>query len=443
MEYIKDKINYLYQHLFNSPKHPFFMDIEMVNKTAGIFIKYQEKYIKKTIEYEETKIPKELNIKQNLNKVLKLQDVKDLNKELSKERNFNKVFTIITKISNYMIETNVINEEELYKKNSESNNINVMIIGSGPIGLFLACYLDLYYNKGSLNNYPRVNIVMYDSRLEKPGFRKPYTRQRPFNTHSKYLATILPKIYCMNHNIDNLYVNIFVLEYLLYTKAITEHKIPMIYKEYDWNDYKKIINNSNFKVVFDCTGGRLETDIFNNINTSWMDKINKIDEKLNKQLLVLPEKNLVHLIDYPKEKKFKKNHYYSSVTVYDSDMKYKTKIDIDINEPQDLVFLGKLKNKYYNYNGIMTLIKNFKDNHNRYFLYNEISREIFKNKIFKFDTWGLYIRHTIQPAELINEKCIYIKAGDSIFHSHFITGAGLNRTISFAVKCANMISLID
>ena len=202
---------------------------------------------------------------------------------------------------------NVTNEDELYKKLSKSKDINVMVIGSGPIGLFLACYLDLYYNKGSLNNYPRVNIVMYDSRLEKPGFRKPYTRQRPFNTHSKYLATILPKIYCMNHNLDNIFVNIFVLEYLLYTKAIIEHKIPMIYKEYDWNDYKKIINNSNFKVVFDCTGGRLETDIFNNIDISWMDKINKIDEKINKQLLVLPEKNIVHLVDYPEEQNYLKH----------------------------------------------------------------------------------------------------------------------------------------
>lgn len=443
MEYIKNKINYIYQHLFNSPRHPFFMDIERVNKMASNFLDHQKKYIKETIEYQNTDLPKELNIKQESTKVLKLQDIKDLNKELSKERNFNKVFTIITKISNYMIETNVVNEDELYKKLSKSKDINIMVIGSGPIGLFLACYLDLYYNIGSLNNYPRVNIVMYDSRLEKSGFRKPYTRQRPFNTYSRYLTTILPKIYCMNQNLDNLFVNIFVLEYLLYTKAIIEHKIPMIYKEYDWDNYKKIINDGNFKVVFDCTGGRLETDIFNNIDVSWMDKINKIDEKLNKQLLVLPEKNIVHLVDYPEEKKFKKNHFYSSVTVYDNDMKYKTKIDIDINDPNDLVFLGKLKKKYYDHKGIMTIIKNFKDSHNRNFLYNEFLHEIYKNKIFIFDTWGLYIRHTIQPAELVNENCIYIKAGDSIFHSHFITGAGLNRTISFAVKCANMISLID
>jgi hypothetical protein len=443
MEYIKNKINYLYQHLFNSPKHPFFMDLERVNKAADNFINYQKKFIKEKIEYKLSEIPKELPIKEKKNKVLKKNLILNLNKELKKERNFNKIFTLITKISKNLIESTVKNENELYKNIKNSEKINVMIIGSGPIGLFLACYLDLYYNSGSLNNYPKVNVVLYDSRLEKSGFRKPYTRQRPFSTHSRYLSTVLPKIYCMNHNLDSLYINIFVLEYLLYTKALIEHKIPMIYENYNWDEYKNIINKGNFKVVFDCTGGRLETDIFNNINTDWMNNINKVDEKLNKQLLILPDKNIVNLIDYPKEKKFKKNHYYSSINTYDKDMNYKTKIDIDINDSDDLIFLGKLKNKYYNYKDIMIIIKNFKDDHNRNFLYNELLRENYKNKIFNFDTWGIYIRHTIQPAELINKNTIYIKAGDSIFHSHFITGAGLNRTISFAVKCANMISLIE
>ena len=63
--------------------------------------------------------------------------------------------------------------------------------------------------------------------------------------------------------------------------------------------------------------------------------------------------------------------------------------------------------------------------------------------MYSFDVWGIYIRHIIQPCEIFtidNKKRLYINAGDSIYHSHFVIGAGLNRTINFTVKCANFLS---
>ena len=36
-------------------------------------------------------------------------------------------------------------------------------------------------------------------------------------------------------------------------------------------------------------------------------------------------------------------------------------------------------------------------------------------------------------------KILFIGAGDTIFHSHFITGSGLNRIFDFTVKCANQL----
>ena len=62
--------------------------------------------------------------------------------------------------------------------------------------------------------------------------------------------------------------------------------------------------------------------------------------------------------------------------------------------------------------------------------------------IFYFDIWSIYIRHAIQASEIVkigNYKLLYIGAGDTLFHSHFITGAGLNRILNFSVKCANLI----
>ena len=40
-----------------------------------------------------------------------------------------------------------------------------------------------------------------------------------------------------NNNYINM-INIFILEYLLYSKALLEYDIAILYKDYDWNDYK-------------------------------------------------------------------------------------------------------------------------------------------------------------------------------------------------------------
>ena len=64
------------------------------------------------------------------------------------------------------------------------------------------------------------------------------------------------------------------------------------------------------------------------------------------------------------------------------------------------------------------------------------------NYLFKFDVWGVYMRHQIKISDVIhinNKKILFIGAGDTIFHSHFITGAGLNRIFDFTVKCANQL----
>ena len=56
------------------------------------------------------------------------------------------------------------------------------------------------------------------------------------------------------------------------------------------------------------------------------------------------------------------------------------------------------------------------------------------------------MKHAIEISRVVNYKehnFIYVASGDTIYHSHFITGSGLNRTITFAVKCANFITNIS
>ena len=328
-----------------------------------------------------------------------------------------------------------------------------MIIGSGPVGLFLACYLNLYYNQTSMGSTHRVNIVIYDNRIDKPGFRKPYNRQRPFVTSSSYLNLVIPKIYCWNENKSNnksLWVNIFMLEYLLYTTALTQPNISIIYKDYDWDEYKNIITLGNFKVIFDCSGGRFKNDAIKNIDTKWLDRFNITDKKIGKKLLIRKDKNLVELVELHDNNKFKKNYYYGSISVHknDSTMTFITKYDIDIVNNYDLLYLNNLKHKQFTFSEISEIIKGISDNISRNFLNAILSskKSLYHDCILTVDVFSIYIRHMIKICDIIKinkMKVLYIGAGDTIFHSHFITGAGLNRTLDFTVKCANQLDKLS
>ncbi len=443
MENISNKINKMFQNLFKTPDniHPFFKDLKKVYEEAPKHRRHVKSAIKKKIDYKViNELPNEIIINPKYD-ILNAKELKKLDNELFNVLNYNRIYELVSNISKYLIRSNINNESKLYEKISKDkkDSLNIMIIGSGPVGLFLACYLHIYYNQTSMNSSPRVNIVMYDSRVEKGGFRKPYNRQRLFATASKYLSLILPKIYCWDSK-DYFMVNIFLLEYALFVVANQEYNIPMIYEDYDWNDYKKIIEKGSFDVVFDCSGGRLKHDAISKIDDSWLNKIN-----LNglRNLSINKENNLLLLEN---DKKHIYNYFFASMEIYINDDKltFHSKYDIDINNGTDLVYLNKTKNKYYKYKDAINIISGIKDDTNRNFLYTMVQNH--NNYLIKFDVWGIYMRHQIKISDVINinnKKILFIGAGDTIFHSHFIIGAGLNRIFDFTVKCANQLDKLS
>jgi hypothetical protein len=447
---ISDDINKKFQDLFitKNNEHPIFKDLKKVYELSINYREHMKNNIKKTVEYKQISIPDGITINPVYD-VLTKDNLIKLEKEMKNVINFKKILELVTFMSNFVIRTNIKNEEHLYEhisdKKEKKDTINVMIIGSGPVGLFLGCYLSLYYNDTSMNNSPKVNVVIYDSRIETPGFRKPYNRQRVFATSSKYLSLIIRKLYCWNNNENIFMVNIFLLEYALYTIANLEYNIPIIYEDYDWDDYKKIIEKGKFDVVFDCTGGKLSHDAIKNIDTKWLDKYDLYNKTINRELEIDINRNLVLLKN---DSKHIVNYYYGSMTLYNSDsndsLTFYDKYDIDIMNKEDLIYFNTLKNKYYTFKETINIIKGITDDDTRNFLYTMINNN--DNKyLIKFDVWGIYIRHAIKISDVFkvnNRDILFIGQGDTIFHSHFITGAGLNRTLDFAVKCANMISNI-
>jgi len=460
MENISNRINIMFQNLFITKKmiHPFFLDIMRVNKISYDYILYQKQFITNMIDFDiNTIVPNGITINSKY-KILKKNDINCLEKEMNNVMNWKKILKIVSHMSQYLLESNVKDEHKLYKEISiETNVINIMIIGTGPVGLYLACYLHSYYNM-MMGKSTHVNIILYDNRVDKPGFRKPYNRHRPFATNSRYLSLIIPKIYCWNDktentsNTESFHINIFMLEYLLYTTAISKYNIKIIYNNYNWEDYLNIIEKGNFKIIFDCTGGKLKKhNINNNINNkdkSWVEKFKPMD---GMKLDINVDNNLVTL-SY-NSKKFKQNFYYGSLSVYNTSQDINDKVvfvnkyDIDITSSFDLKYINMMKGKYFTFEEINTIIKGIKDDTARNFLYSIIKNKshFYKNMIFTLDCWSIYIRHAIKISDTItinNRKVLYIGAGDTIFHSHFIVGAGLNRILDFTVKCANIIESI-
>jgi hypothetical protein len=446
MEKLKDRINKSFESLFDNKQHIFFKDINEVNKLSKEYILNMKKYINHKINFDPNISVPESQIYNPEYKILTKNKINELAHEMNHVLNWDKILKIVSFMSQHVLESNISSEQKLYKLIKTEDTLNIMIIGSGPIGLFIACYLKLYYSS-SMDKKKKVNVVVYDNRIEKPGFRKPYTRQRPFYTSSHYLNLIIPKIYCWNNSDSNsLYVNIFMLEYILYTTAISYYNIPIIYNDYTWDQYMDIMKKGNFKVVFDCSGGRLKHNLFKNLNKSWLDKFKTKDVKLNKMLIIDTKSNLVKL-DNIKSKQFKKNYYYGSVSIFKDNMNFVVKYDIDIVNNYDLLYLNNIKNKIFKYNDILHIIKGISDSTSRHFLYSIIStkKSIFYDNQFSIDVFSIWMRHAIKISDIINvgnHKALYIGAGDTIFHSHFITGAGLNRTLDFAVKCCNQLDYL-
>ena len=447
MEKISDNINKMFENLFKTDDniHPFFKDLKRVPNIAKSYIDDMKKHIKTEVNYTPNNNIPEGKLLTPKYDILSLDELKKLDKEINNMMNYVNILSIVSFLSQYVIQSNITNEDKLYKNIAKDDCLNVMIIGSGPVGLFLACYLNLYYNDTRMNSYPRLNIVMYDSRIDKPGIRKPYNRQRLFGTSSNYLSLIIPKLYCWNekNNKDYIMVNIFILEYVLFTIANLHYNIPMIYKDYSWDDYVNIIDKGKFDVVFDCTGGKLSHNAIKNIDASWLKKIPLYDSIVDRKLEINLEKNLVLLEN---DSKHIVNYFYGSLTLsYNNEsLTFYNKFDIDIMNKEDLIYLNKVKSLYDTQPEAMSIIKGIRDDMTRNFLYNIMNGK-YTNYLVSFDIWGIYIRHAIKISDVFTvnkRKILFVGAGDTIFHSHYLTGSGLNRILDFTVKCSNLIGQI-
>jgi len=323
----------------------------------------------------------------------------------------------------------------------ESDKVNVVIYGSGPVGLFIALYINQYYNYKNLSKKKNWNILLIDNRTDKDGYRFNYSRTRQYSIGSSFFSFIIQKLYC---NIDyGILIN--RLEYLLYMYLLVHKFYTDSLKETDnaninlyFSSKNVDLNKIKADIIFDCTGGRMNPKIWSNEDMKGF----------------IPEDMLTH-----KDSEFTLRKDINKY-IWDSDI-YPFKNYLVMNDLSNVGYYSlrnqkildetkKIINKYgttIDYKTMIQIIEDYKDNKNKkiellikYMYHNFIEN---KSYALSVDIFSVYIQHAIKISKIIkvkdNHRAIYIGAGDTIYHSHFATGAGLSKSIDLSVMCINSL----
>ncbi len=448
---IEKTINSMYQAILfdhKTKKHRFLIDIESAESVQKSLEEYEMNKFNISNQNLNNFLKSELNSKKNISskmcevnvnkeRLLSEEEIMDTYNKIKTSRNEEDMENILNQIINSKLPStiqslNVITDKFLDKN---ENTLNVLIMGGGPSGLFIANYLHLLYNVQPSDL--KVNILVLENRIYEEKVRKPFTRDRTFRIGTRYLDIVLPNIYCQKNKKDSILIPIKYLELLLYLQ--TYHlNIPLYFtKKYDdYEDVQTFIERYKIDVLYDATGGRLGK-IDMKINTNFLKNIDMESDKYS--FTILKNDNLVKFNTGSPLNKYVNIEYYGRRPFrYDSTYFY-------ITNQNDYELLKDICIKR---NNIAKVLKRINDPKLKKKIYGLYLKEIKNNPdidYIKFNSWEMIMYHRLKAAEfkhIHNQKYLYIGVGDTLFSSHFIIGAGLNRTILFSVKTCHILPFL-
>ena len=334
--------------------------------------------------------------------------------------------------SDYVLPSNI--DLRAYSKslrNKHEDDINVLILGAGPAGLFIANYL----NSARIIS-PRTNILIIDNRTDITNLnRMPYNRNRIFGLNLNIFSEFSPKFTCLKELLERGMIEIRYLENLLIT-MVYGFKIPIYFtnKITNENSLRKFVEKNKFDVVFDCTGGRFKNNFitdtiinFFNQNIIMENDLYKVEVVDNNAIMLWKNDSIT-------------DKFYLSIEIYDANGKFlqMPMWSRDIFYKHDLDFLYQfhdecLKIKKDRLIETVNLFDNLQDRN----LSNDIKGTLYSyaSENIRFYIIEAKLYHKLKISQIVHQnkhKFLYIATGDTIFSSHFIMGAGLNRILTFS-----------
>jgi hypothetical protein len=436
-----NKINNYYQNILNfEGEHVFFESHKWWSKTSKSWKNNSSnkiKFIKNNID--EIKTLDDCYSK--INKIASKKYLLSLYQLINNKKNTD--FEIIRKkldiLFNYNLPSTIkLNHHLKYIKNS-NNTINILILGAGPVGLFNALYINHYYNE-LINDFSKeFNILLIDNRIYHEGTKKPYTRSTMFGFDILNLQPFINQIFCWNL-VDaggtRKFDYIYILENLLYITAFGKN-IPMYFtdKYKTFENIKELCDNNNFHYIFDCTGGRLKTNL--NYNLKW-----NTFNFTKKNLSVKLDNDNYYKLYINNQKDYQPMFL---LYIFDKNMKQIPKgtqnYMVKIETENDLSIIKKFTNKYFHIEEYIKLSYNFEDSSIRNLLHEILNKENIKNvKFIKISMFDASSKHLTFCAKIINKNLTYIALGDTLGHSEYGIWFGMKHNILLS---RHIIHLID
>ena len=321
------------------------------------------------------------------------------------------------------------------------NTINIMILGSGPVGLYTALYLHKTYNKPeNIKEFSpkKINIIIVDNRIKKEGLKMPYSRATQFNFSKQEIQPFLNTIFCwemFTKGDTGGFDFIYVLENILYICAY-HAQIPMLFtKQFnDHDNFKKFIDKENIHLLFDCSGGRTNM------------KINKNIFKLRHEYKFKEGNQEIIFNKKTKYYEFNENNEIYTKPIIRLQLLDKDNREIPIgnvfvhlkdDEINDLELVTKYKDICLTPEDYLKIASWFK-NHQLRHLYQVLTKEV-KPKTVKLILFYSIARHSPFAASRFTKNCSLIRLGDSLAGTEYGIIFGMKHSIEFSKYICNFL----